>query len=58
MILVSIIIFSTDLGKLGYLKEALFDLISTLNLGTVVSEYKPLAKPAIIKSPVVLHCLN
>jgi hypothetical protein len=31
----------TDLGKLGYLKEALFDLISTLNLGTVVSEYKP-----------------
>jgi hypothetical protein len=34
MILVSII-FLTDLGKLDILKEALFDLISTLNLGTV-----------------------
>jgi hypothetical protein len=27
--------------------------MSTLNLGTVVSEYKPLAKPATVKSPVV-----
>ena len=53
MILVSITIFSTVLGKLGYLKEALLDAISILNFGTVVSEYKPFAKPITVKSPVV-----
>ena len=53
MILVSITIFFTDLGKLGYWNEALLEAISMLNFGTVVSEYKPLAKPATVKSPLV-----
>jgi hypothetical protein len=32
----------------------LFEAISILNFGTVVSEYNPFAKPITVKSPVVL----
>ena len=54
LIFVSIIIFSTDFGKSGYLNEALFEAIEISNFGIVVSEYNPLAKPPTVKSPVVL----
>ena len=53
MILVSITIFCTDFGRFGYLKDALFEAISILNLGTEVLEYKPFATPVTVKSPLV-----
>jgi hypothetical protein len=40
------------------LKEALFDAISILNFGTVVSEYIPFTNPETVKSPVVLTLSN
>jgi len=57
MILVSMTMLCTDFGKFGYWNEALFEAIATLNLGTVVSDNIPFAKPVTVKSPVVFTSL-
>ena len=53
MIWVSITIFFTDFGKLGYWKDALLEAIFTSKAGIVISVKFPLTFPLTENCPVV-----